>query len=431
MAINNDQTQLVGNFKDVWGTDVLSLFKFQAPLMNMVPFEEGNLVGGYFHQPLDLAQEHGFTYSAAGSTPTLRCASAGYMGDMKIQGAQLFGRSRVTYEAIMRSASDRQAVKQATKHVVKRLGLSGSKRLEIQFLHGGRGIGQISSLATETGSFSTVITLTDASWSAGIWAGMEGAAIDIYSAVGGTHRNSAMTGDESGAAASRAPYITAVNVANKTITIAYGTTRGTGNWVPAANDLIFFAGGGATGAEFYGLDWITRNTGPMMNIEAATYALWGGNVVSSFGTPSMAKLLEALSVTASFGLMNMEAVAVVSPKCFEVLNSDQAALRKYDVSYRPAKAETGTEALVYHAQTGSLRILPHAFQKDGQMHVFVPDETHRIGAADFGFVIRGGNPPQLILEAADTPASEMRTQSHQAIYVEAPRHCLAIDGVTY
>jgi hypothetical protein len=142
-------------------------------------------------------------------------------------------------------------------------------------------------------------------------------------------------------------------------------------------------------------------------------------------------LLESLSVAASFGLMNQKAIAIVSPKCFEVLNSDQAALRKFDVSYRPAKAEAGNEGLVYHSQTGTLEILPHPFQKDGKAHVFVPDECHRIGAADFGFVVRGGNPPQLVLESADTPASEMRTQSHQAIYCEAPRHTIAIDGITY
>lgn len=431
----NDQTALVGNFKDVWGSDILSLFKFQAPLMNRVPFEQGNLVGGYFHQPLDLQQEHGFTCAAASSTPTLNQPLAGFAGDMKIQGAQLYGRSRVSYEAIMRSATDKQAVKQATKHIVKRLGLSGSKRLELQFLHGQRGLGTVSSVAAEAGGaapYTTVVTLTDATWSAGIWAGMEGAQLDVYSAVGGTFRNSncsTSTADTTDTA--RGPTITAVNVTNKTITISYGLARAswTGGAIQAGDVLYFDTASSTT--EMAGLDVICRNAGSMMNIDAATYALWGGNVASSFGTPSMAKLLEALSIAASFGLTGMTAVAVVPPKMFEVLNSDQAALRNYDVSYRPSKGEAGVEGLVYHSQTGNLEILPHAFQKDGQAHIFVPDETHRIGAADFGFVVRGGNPPQLVIEAADSPASEMRTQSHQAIYVEAPRHCVAIDGITY
>jgi hypothetical protein len=398
----------------------------------MVPFESANLVGGKFHVPLDLQQEHGFTCAAAGSTPTLVEPVAGYIGDMQIQGAQLYGRSHVSYEAIMRSATDKQAVRQATKSVVKRLGLSATKRLEIQFLHGQRGIGTIASLSSETGSgtsFSTTITLTDASWSAGIWAGMEDAFLDFYSAPGGTFRNSnvsTVTSDLS--AASRGPHVKAVDVANKTITINYGTARASWASALSVGDTIFFDTASAS-TEMAGLDVICRNTGTLFNINATQYALWGGNVVSGFGTPSMAKLLEALSIAASFGLMNMRAVAVVSPKMFEVLNSDQAALRKYDVSYRPAKAESGSEALVYHSQTGTLEILPHAFQKDGLAHIFVPDEAHRIGASDLSFVVRNGN--QLILEAADSPATEMRVQSHQAIYLEAPRHCVAIDGITY
>lgn len=423
MATSNDQTQLVGLFKDSWGTDLIELFKFQAPLLNKVPFETANMIGNYFHQPIDLQFEHGWTYGAAGTNVTLAGATAGVTADMQIQGNQLYGQAQVNYEAMMRSATDKQAVKQATKTVVKRMGSSGTRRLEHQFLHGQRGLGIAGSLATESGSYTTVVTISDASWS-GIWAGMEGAKVDIYSAVGGTQRNLV-------SAAALAVTISAVSIANKTITLSYGTARSGWDSTFAANDVIYFKGASST-TEFAGLDVIARNTGTLFNISATTYSLWGGNVYStSTGTLSMAKLLDALSMAASYGLNGMRATAVVSPKAFEVLNTDQAALRKYDVSYRPAKAESGAEALVYHAQTGELEILPHWAQKDGMAHIFVPDETHRIGASDLGFVIRGGNPPQLILESATTAASEMRMQSHQAIWVEFPRHTVVLDGITY
>ena len=95
------------------------------------------------------------------------------------------------------------------------------------------------------------------------------------------------------------------------------------------------------------------------------------------------------------------------------------------------KGETGFQSLTYNGPTGPLEILSHAFQKDGQAHIIVEEEIRRIGASDLDFVSRGSNGEKLILEVADSPASEMRLQSHQAIFSEAPRHMVLLDGITY
>lgn len=423
MATVNDQSQLVGNFIDTWGSDVIELFKFMAPLASRIPFESGNLIGGKYHQAVDLQQEHGFTYAAAGSTPTLLASVAGLMGDAQIEGSQIYGRSLVSYEAVMRSQQEgKQAVRNATKHVVKRLGRSGTKRLELEMLHGRRGIGVIG--AYSGSSTTRTWTITDASWSAGIWAGMENATLDIYR----TNSTYADTKLNSNAAV----VVTSVDVANKKLSVSGNATDLTAIDSYSAGTGFIFLETSSTTSSMAGIDTIVRNAGTLFNINAATYALWGGNTYSaSTGTPSMAKFLDALSIAASFGLQGMKATAIVSPKCFEVLNSDQAALRKYDVSYRAANAENGNEGLVYHGQTGALEVLPHPFQKDGQAHIVCLEEMHRIGASDLSFVDRGGPSPRLILESANSPSSEMRLQSHQAIYSEAPRHMVLLDGITY
>lgn len=422
MATTNDQTQLIGDFIDVWGDNVVEAFKFAAPLASRIPFESGKLVGGKYHVPVDLQQEHGFTYAAAGTTPTLLAAVAGYMADGQVEGSQIFGRSLVAYEAIMRSQQEgKQAVREATKHVVKRLGRSGTKRLEIDILHGRRGIGTISGISGT--STTRVLTISDASWAGGIWAGMENCTLDAYrtaSTFADTHINT-----------NAAIVVTAVDMLNKKLSVSGNATDLTALDSYAAGTGFLFFETSSVAKSMAGIDAIGRNTGTLFNISAATYALWGGNVVSSVGVLSMAKVLDALSIAAQFGLMGQKAVCVVSPKAFEVLNSDQAALRKYDVSYRPAKGETGNEALCYYAQTGELEILPHPFQKDGMAHIAVPEEFHRIGASDLSFIDRGGPQPRLILESANTPSSEMRIQSHQAIYSEMPRHVVVLDGITY
>lgn len=424
----NDQSQFVGSFTDVWGSDILSLFKFAAPITSRVGFESSNLVGGKFHQPVDLQLEHGFTAAASSSTPTLINATAGYVGDAQITGSQLYGRAEVSYEAMMRSAQEgKQAVKNVTKHVVKRLGLSASKRLEIMALHGQRGIGTVTSF-TESGAgpWSSIMLMTDASWAAGIWAGMENANVDIYDATLSTIRNTNENVSGTGVV------VTKVDVPNKSITITY-TNAAKASWTsaPLATDVVFFRTHSAA-TEFAGLDKIGRNTASLFNIDPAVSALWAGNLYSATtGVLSMGKLLDAASIAASFGLMGANALAVISPKAFEVLNTDQAALRQYDVSYRPAKGESAFEGLTFHSQVGTIEVLPHPFQKDGLGMFIVPDELHRIGASDLTFIDRGGPQPRLILESSTKPTSEMRIQSHQAIYAEMPRHMVVMDGITY
>ena len=126
-----------------------------------------------------------------------------------------------------------------------------------------------------------------------------------------------------------------------------------------------------------------------------------------------------------------ELIAVISPRAFEVINSDVAALRQYDVSYSPAKAENGSSALKFNGQTGPIEIMPHAFQKDGLAHMFCPNEALRVGASDISFITRQGSEDKLILESSTVAASEMRAYSNQALFLAQPRHSVRMAGITY
>lgn len=438
----NTQSTLVGLFKEVYGDNIVEAWSFMAKLAKKVSFIAAEKQpGNYFHQPVDVAFEQGISVAAAGQTPgstsgvVFYSPTAGQMQDAQIAGAQLIGRSQVTYEAIARSANSKAAFKQATQFIVRRLSQAILKRLEIQILHGQRGVGAISSLAAETGSsgaYFSVLTITDASWSTGIWAGMVGAYIDLYQSDLSTARQAANinTGVTSGT--SGWCRVSAIDTVNKTVTLNYGTARS--GWT--AGDVLFFGSalGGTSSTEMAGLDVITRlsaSSSTFQNIAPATYDLWRGNQYStSTGTLSFPKILEAAGLAASYGLMD-ELCAVMSPRAFEVLNSDIAALRQYDVSYSPAKAENGSGKLVFNGQTGAIEVMSHPFQKDGICHMFAPSESKRIGATDVSFITRQGSEDKLILESSTVAASEMRAYSNQALFVEQPRHTVLLDGITY
>lgn len=433
MAVNsiNDQTQLVGLFKDIWGNTVIEAFGFMADITKEIKFSEGQAVGGKFHIPLDVQMEAGISYSASGVTPgvtagsTYLAANAGQALDVQVTGYNMHGRAAVTYEALFRSDTDKKAVEAALKRVVRRLGVSSLKRLEITCLHGQLGIGVISAIS---GSSTTrVLTMTDETWSSGIWAGTaggtagQGAQIDyMLSSALGTVRNTnaAMT-------------VTSVAPASKQITISGNATDltqldtdvGTGS-------TLFFTTSSST-TEAAGLHLIQNNTGTLFNVNAANFELWAGNVYStSTGTLSFGKILDAAAPCASYGLYD-DLRFVPSPKGFEVLNTDIAALRHYDVSYKPGNNEQGSESLTFYGQTGKIRIKANPFQMDGKAVAFCPNEAERIGSTDLTFIQRHGDSERLILEASGSPSAEMRIYSFQAPFMEQPRHGFYMGGITF
>lgn len=416
MGTINTFSSMTGLFKESYGSTVISLVPTDAPLCNMVGMEVRDLLGNKYHQPVDVTLEHGFTCAAANSgAVTLLPVSNGIMQDAQFDGAQLIGRSQVDYESISRSAGGGQkAFMAATKQVVKRLARSGAKRLEAQFLHGRKGIGILS--AVSGSSTTRTWTITDESWAAGIWAGSVGATLDVLEPADYTTKintNAAVT-------------ITSVNIANKQVLVSGNATDLT---AIAAADILFFETGSAT-TEMAGLDLWTRNTGTLFNVAGGTYEMWQGNVYStSTGVISMGKILEAVGTTASYG-GNKPVVAVMSPRAFETLNSDQSALRQYDVSYS-STGKNGFRTLKYAGQTGEITILPHYLQKDGYCHIFCPEEAMRVGAQDLSFIKRHGTEEALILENSTTSGAEMRVYSNQALVIEQPRHTVVMAGITY
>jgi hypothetical protein len=419
MAAINSTASLVGFFKEVYAQEVKDLTAPILKVANRVKFSEATMVGNKYHQPVTVAMEHGITYAAANASAPVSLLDpvAGVLQDAQVEGAQVFGRAQVDYEAIYRAAqAGPKAFGNATKHIVKRLATSTAKRLELSMLHGQRGIGAISSVtAAGSGPYTAAIVITDESWSAGIWAGCVGATLDVFaSTLSGSKANSNKL------------VVTSVDINNKTVNVSSSSWNTSGL---SAGQHLFFESSSPT-TEMAGLDKILRNTGTLFNIDASVYETWSGNIYStSTGTISMGKLLEAMASPVAFGAEG-DYLAVVSPKAFEVLNTDLAALRMLDSSYGK-KGENGFGSIKYYYQNGSLEILAHPLQKDGLCHVFNPDESKRIGATDLTFINRRGSEEALILELANSAGAEMRCYANQALFIEAPRRTTVLAGITY
>ncbi len=423
MAAANTMSTLPGMFKEVYATEIKDLTESIAKIAKRIPFTEAQQVGNKYHQPVDVAMEHGVTYAAANASGpvTLLSPVAGQMQDAQVEGAQIFARSQVDYETIFRATqAGPKAFASATKHIVKRLTKAAAKRLEISLLHGQRGIGTVGAIVTGTAT-TCGMTISDETWSAGIWAGAKNATLDIFvAAYSGSKLNttSALT-------------VTSVDPQNKTVYISGAAADITATVVGVQ---VFFETASPTN-EMAGLDKILRNTGTLFGVDGSStgYELWGSNVYStSTAAISMGKLLESLATPVSYGAEG-EYLAVVAPRAFEVLNTDLAALRMFDSSYSKGgnEGQSGFGSIKYFYQNGSLEIMAHPLQKDGLCHVFNPTEAKRIGATDLTFITRKGQEEVLVLELANTAGSEMRCYANQALFIEAPKRTTVLAGITY
>ncbi len=425
MATVNDQSQLTGLFKQVYAKSVVDAFSFAAPLSAkriQYSYQDAG-TGDYYNQPVDLVLEHSFTYAAANTTPTYLAINAGLMQNAQLRGAQIFGRSAVAYEAISRAASaGAKAFESATKRVVKRLGMSHLKRLEMELICGQKGIATCESISGTSTTRAVVVSAE--TWSAARFAGSILATLSIVRAD-----NSTAVAPVAGAAGTC--FISSVVPATRVLNITGNSTDMTDldTYAPLGAIIYWESSSATTGMP--GLRAWSNMSGTFANIASGTYDLWNGNIYStSTGPISFEKLVEASEMVGAYGAVD-KLCAVMSLKAFSTLNSDIAALRQYDSSYKTSKAENGVSSISFNTSVGELELLPHPLQSDGIINIFAPSEALRVGSTDITFIQRGSGGEKLILESATTPAGEMRTMSNQALFIEQPRHLVELSGITF
>jgi hypothetical protein len=480
MVAINDYSQLGGIWKDVWGTTVLDPFRFLTPVLNDLPMEEAASAGGIYHQPAMLTHEGGITHAAPRTTPgyggiPFIGPRAGAVPDWKIEGAQMLGRSQISYEALMRSLSDvsgdaesiKKAVKSATKVVVNSLGRAMAKRAEVLALNGGllEGLGTIEAVGTtpiatayessSNNGYYNDVSISNDTWAQAIFSMAEGSSFDVYSSARTKYNltaNSVLSSPQTGLilisvnpSGSLVSPVTATGRVLRffhTSNAAYsaGTAGGCSATVLAAGNSIFYEGdapaatSGATNVSPFGLSHMAKIGSPsyasiLHGLDSNTYSMVAGNVVTGVGNVKMAQLMEYLAAPIDYGVVGMKVRALVPTRLFQQLAADEASLRRY--SGAPKKADNGSNSIEYFMGGNNvLEVLGHSYQKGGRITCYVPDETHRIGPQDISFLSRSSK-GEYTLEAPTGAASEVRALGQYNLYVDCPRHLLTLEGVTY
>lgn len=412
MAQYNDVSTLDGLFKKVYGPNILKLVPDSALLTKIIKFREAEKIGKNYSVPVVLSNEQGITVLAAGDgVTTLKDSVAMTSKEATVDAAQLILRSAMDYEAAMKAAGSEKAFQSASQMLVENMLESATKRLEIMFLYGQSGLGKFAS----TGSSGTrTFTFTAATWSPGIWAGSEGATIDVYNGSTKINTNAKIV-------------VTSVDFDNKAIAVSGNATDLTACDASSNAYDIFFEG--HYGKECAGLDKIITNTGSLFGISASTYGLWKGNSHSAGSAAlTMAKVLSAVSKAVAKGGLKEDVTVMVSPVTWNNLNSDQAALRVYDGKDGQLEANNGFEAIVYHGLNGKIKVIANSLVKEGEAFIFPEKKLKRVGASDISFELPGSQ-GKIFLHLQDKNAVEMRLYANQALFVECPAMCVKITGI--
>lgn len=402
MAQNNNLTTLNGLFKEVYADKLENIIPDGVKLLRQIPFvskEKQN--GSNYHQPVVLGLEHGVSFATSGDAFTLNSAIAGTIKDAQVQGTQMVLRSVLSYAAASRSlGGGPKAFEDATKFLVGNMLRSMARKLEIELLYGQMGYGVVASVSSNT------ITIQTAEWAPGIWAGSENLVIDVRTGAAGASRGTAT--------------VVSVDMSARTVTVDTAPA-GTAN-----GDAIYH--NGAFGNEFAGLHKIMTNTSTLFNIDASVYNLWKGTTYPAGSAAlSFAKINAALSRAVEKGL-DSDVVVLVNPRTWSDLLSDQAALRRYDSSYKEGELKQGANSIKFYGQNGMIEITPSIYVKEGYAYALPMDELIRVGSSDITFK-RPGQGDEFFRDLETAAGYELRAYCDQAVFSSAPGKMCIITGI--
>jgi hypothetical protein len=411
-------TVLAGNFKEVYG-DLHNVIPDTAKLMKMIPYKSKAKIGNEYVEAVKLTHEHGVTYSQsdnnAGALVTLTTPVPLTLLDAKVTSSAMLLRAQIGYDAFARAeGGDKVAFKDASELVVEDLLESITKRLEISLLYGSSptGVGGIPLNGVTSSSTNFVIVLDASQWATGVWVGSENAHIDVY------HGSTKMdpTADM---------IITAIDVDNYTIT---GTMSGTDSAAldtySASNADLFIVFSGSFGNEMIGLDAACLSASTLWNI-ANTYALWKANTYSSASANlTMGKLQSAIQKAVQKGL-DGDVNVIVNPATWATLNTDIAALRRFVED--STEGELGVESIKYLYSGGKMDIVSYNLIKEGECFILPKKGVNRIGAADIGFKLPGGD--NGFLHVPDRMGYEFRLFSSQAFFTPFVAKLVKVTGI--
>ena len=141
----------------------------------------------------------------------------------------------------------------------------------------------------------------------------------------------------------------------------------------------------------------------------------------------MTKITSGVAKAVEKGL-DQDIKILVNPRTWSNLMSDQAALRKFDGSYKSEQAENGMSTIKFHGQNGVIEIEPSIHVKEGFAYGVVIDDLIRVGSSDITFK-RPGQGDEFFRDLEASAGYELRSYCDQALFSSCPGKMILFFGI--
>ncbi len=408
-----DFSALSGDFKEAYASKIADNIIDSNIVTRMTEFQKGEkALGNYFNIPVKVKANTGATYNNDGSAFTILAARPMLLANAQIRGSEILIPAPISYGAVTRSAG-KNAFGRAVDLTVDDLRKSMRKRVELGLLYGQLGLGT-SNAGVATSATVETLTISDATWAAGIWSGLTGVGLNFYSSG-----VLVSTGDDA------IFTLTSVDMANKAIVVTGTSTGCTALHTARATAVAFFQGSALV--EMKGLQTLISNTGSLFGIDAATYELWQGNTYSAASAQlTFEKAQDAAALAVGRGCEE-ELTLLVSVKTYAKMNSELAGARVLDSSYNKSKGENGVEAIEFYGANGKIKVVAHPYMKESLAMLVPMDHIYRIGSTEPTFQPVPGT--DMVFHQSTTAGVEVRVYTDQACITDAPSWCVLINNI--
>jgi hypothetical protein len=399
----NTLDNLNGLYKKVYDGKLENLIPDGVKLLNAIKFvRKEKRPGADYNQSVILGMEHGVSFAEPDEGAfALNPPISGVIKQASIKGYQMVLRSAMAFDTMFAADSaGERAFEEATKYIFQAMMDSMSKKLEIRLFYGQSG------LATATASSNT-LSISAGQWAPGIWGGAENMRIELFDSSNNT------LGDCK---------VLSVDFDNKTVTVDAMPSGA------AAAGTITIYEYGSYGKEMAGLHKIITNTGSLFGISASQYSLWKGNSHAVGGALSFNKLAKGLAKPVAKGLQS-DVTVYVNPASWADLMTEQAGSRRFDVSYKSATAQNGSEALEFFSQNGKMTIVSSIFVKEGLAYAINHEQFLRVGSTDLTFKNPLSNEDFFHL-LENNAGVGIRCYTNQALFCTKIGHQLVFTGIT-
>lgn len=435
----NDVVQL---FKKVYG-NINDLQPEDYILGKRIPFSQKQKVGDAYIEAMILSAESGWTLGGSGMDAfDINPAVAGVVKQTSVVPYQSVLPSVVPWGVLSRSAgAGEKAFYDGTKHIVKNNIKSHGKLLEILRLYGQaaallgyvsyvtgtyraasftNGTGTLVSayfgslsftngVVAGSGGNPSYILVGPGSFAAGIWVGSEGCQILEVNSSGTPVQSYTLLGVD--------PDLGVLKVNNAPVAASSTTSH-----------RLCFKGQEVAG-DMIGVQKILSTSGNLFGIDNSLYSLWQGTQYPVANTRLQdSDLQKAIGRAVNRGGLDGDVLALVNPRTWATLCTDQAAKRVYDKSYSPSEADNGFESIMFYTQTGKVEVMSHRMVKEGDAFVLHESDWSRSGSAEISFTIPGID-KEVIFPLQNQAGFAFRSFADQYLFCHAPARSIYISGI--